>query len=42
MRFHKLLTAVLSLSLAAGSALAQDEKAKKQAEVRKVTAASLQ
>ena len=30
------------LSLAAGSALAQSDKAKKQAEIRKVTAASLE
>jgi len=43
MKLHLLLTtAVLSLSLAAGSALAQDEKAKKQAEIRKVTATSLE
>ncbi len=43
MKLHHLLTtAVLSLSLAAGSALAQDEKAKKQAEIRKVTATSLE
>ena len=43
MKLHRLITTgVLMLSLAAGSALAQTEKAKKQAEVRKVTAASLQ
>ena len=43
MKLHHLLTtAVLSLSLAAGSALAQDEKAKKQAEIRNVTATSLE
>ena len=43
MKLHYLLTtAVLSLSLATGTALAQDEKAKKQAEIRKVTAASLE
>ena len=43
MKLHHLLTtAVLSLSLAAGSALAQTEKAKKQAEIRKVTATSLE
>jgi lipid-binding SYLF domain-containing protein len=43
MRLHHLLTAgVLMLSLAAGNTLAQDEKAKKQAEIRKVTAASLE
>jgi lipid-binding SYLF domain-containing protein len=43
MRLHHLLTAgVLMLSLAAGNTLAQDEKAKKQAEIRKVTAASVE
>ncbi len=42
MRFHHLLTAVLALSLAAGGAFAQDDKAKKQAEVRKVTSETLQ
>jgi lipid-binding SYLF domain-containing protein len=43
MKFHHLFTTgVLMLSLAAGSALAQDEKAKKQAEIRKVTQASLE
>ena len=43
MKLHHLLTtAVLSLSLATGSALAQTEKAKKQAEVRKATATSLE
>jgi lipid-binding SYLF domain-containing protein len=43
MKLHHLLTtAVLSLSLAAGSALAQTEKAKKQAEIKKVTATSLE
>jgi len=43
MRLRALFTvATVVLSLAAGSALAQDEKAKKQAEVRKVTAGSLQ
>jgi lipid-binding SYLF domain-containing protein len=40
---HFLTTAALSLSLvAAGGALAQTEKAKKQAEIRKVTATSLE
>ena len=38
---HLLTTAALTLSLAAGTALAQDDKAKKQAEVRKATATSL-
>ena len=43
MKLHHLLTiAAVTLSLAAGGALAQDEKAKKQAEVKKVTAASLE
>jgi lipid-binding SYLF domain-containing protein len=43
MRLLTLVTATaVSLSLAAGSALAQDEKAKKQAEVRKATQASLE
>jgi len=42
MLLHLLTTAALTLSLAAGSALAQDEKAKKQAEIRKVTATSLE
>ncbi len=37
-----LTTAAVMLSLAAGSALAQSDKAKKQAEIRKVTAASLE
>ena len=42
MKLHHLLTiAVVTLSLGAGNALAQSEKAKKQAEVRKATAASL-
>ena len=42
MKLHHLLTAgVLALSLAAGNALAQD-KAKKQAEVQKVTQGSLE
>ena len=37
MKLHRLITTgVLMLSLAAGSALAQTEKAKKQTEVRKV------
>jgi lipid-binding SYLF domain-containing protein len=39
---HFLTTATLFASLAAGNALAQDEKAKKQAEIRKVTASSLE
>jgi lipid-binding SYLF domain-containing protein len=39
---HFLTTATLFASLAAGNALAQDEKAKKQAEVRQVTASSLE
>src|SRR5580765_6296530 len=39
----KLLTfGILILSLAAGSAFAQDDKAKKQAEVRKATQTSLE
>jgi lipid-binding SYLF domain-containing protein len=43
MKFHTLFTAAaVALSLAAGSTFAQDEKAKKQAEIRKVTAASLE
>jgi len=43
MKPHNLFTvATVILSLAAGSAFAQDEKAKKQAEIRKVTAASLE
>jgi lipid-binding SYLF domain-containing protein len=37
-----LTTAAVALSLAAGGALAQTEKAKKQAEVKKVTQASLE
>jgi hypothetical protein len=43
MRLHALFTAAaVVLSLAAGSAAAQTEKAKKQAEIRKATAASLE
>ena len=43
MKLHRLFTvATVVFSLAAGSALAQDEKAKKQAEVRKATLASLE
>jgi lipid-binding SYLF domain-containing protein len=43
MKLHHLFTtAVLAVSLAAGSALAQDEKAKKQAEIRKATQTSLE
>ena len=43
MKLHTLLTTgAVVLSLAAGGAFAQDEKAKKQAEVRKVTATSLE
>jgi len=43
MKLHNVLTfGTLILSLAAGNALAQDDKAKKQAEIRKVTQASLQ
>jgi lipid-binding SYLF domain-containing protein len=43
MKLHHLLTiGVATLSLAAGSALAQDEKAKKQAEIRKVAQSSLE
>ncbi|HTO46839.1 MAG TPA: YSC84-related protein [Burkholderiales bacterium] len=43
MKLLSLLTAAaVSLSLVAGSALAQSEKAKKQAEIRKVTAASME
>ncbi|MGH8681004.1 MAG: YSC84-related protein [Burkholderiales bacterium] len=39
---HVLTTGVLMLSLAAGNALAQSDKAKKQAEVRKVAQTSLE
>ena len=39
---HFLTTGMLVVSLAAGSAFAQDDKAKKQAEVRKATQASLE
>ena len=43
MRLLSLFTvATVALSLCAGGALAQDEKARKQAEVRKATSASLQ
>ncbi len=43
MKLHQLFTAAaLSLSLVAGNALAQDDKASKQAEIRKVTQASLE
>jgi lipid-binding SYLF domain-containing protein len=43
MKLHRILiTGALVASFTAGSALAQDEKAKKQAEVRKVTATSLE
>ena len=42
MRFHRLVTTVMALSLAAGGAFAQDEKAKKQAEIRKVTSETLE
>ena len=43
MKLLQLMTACgLILSLATGSALGQDEKAKKQAEVKKATAAALQ
>jgi len=43
MNLSKLLTiGAVALSFAAGNALGQDEKAKKQAEIRKVTQASLQ
>jgi len=43
MKLQRLFTvATVILSLAAGNALAQDEKAKKQAEVRKATQTSLQ
>jgi len=43
MRLHSLFTtAAVILSLAAGTAAAQSEKEKKQAEVRKATAASLE
>jgi lipid-binding SYLF domain-containing protein len=38
---HLLTSGVLMLSLAAGGALAQTDKAKKQAEIRKVTQSSL-
>ena len=43
MKLHRILTAAaVALSLVASGAFAQDEKAKKQAEVRKVTATSLE
>jgi lipid-binding SYLF domain-containing protein len=43
MKLHHLLTtAALFVSLAAGNAIAQTEKAKKQAEIRKATATSLE
>ena len=43
MKLHHLLTTgVLALSLAAGNALAQADKAKKQAEIQKVTQTSLE
>ena len=43
MRFHHLFTTgLISLALVAGGAAAQDEKAKKQAEIRKVTSATLE
>jgi lipid-binding SYLF domain-containing protein len=43
MRLHRLFTiATVILSLAAGGALAQSEKVKKQAEIKKVTANSLE
>src|SRR5512134_1117114 len=43
MKLHSLFTvAAVAVSLAAGGALAQDEKAKKQAEIRKVTQTSLE
>jgi lipid-binding SYLF domain-containing protein len=43
MKLHYLFTtAVVALSLATGNALAQDDKAKKQAEVRKATQTSLE
>lgn len=43
MKLHHLLTTgVLMLSLAAGNALAQSDKAKKQAEIRKVAQSSLE
>ena len=43
MKLHHLVTTtVVALSLATGSALAQDDKAKKQAEVRKATSTSLE
>jgi len=43
MKLHHLVTTtVVALSLATGSALAQDDKAKKQAEVRKATQTSLE
>jgi cytochrome c556 len=43
MRLHKLFTVVaLALALAAGTALAQPEQAKKQAEIKKVAQSSLE
>jgi len=43
MKLHNLfIVGTIMLSLAAGNALAQDEKANKQAEIRKVTQISLQ
>ena len=43
MKLHRLLTtAAVTLSLAAGGAFAQSEKVKKQAEIKKVTANSLE
>jgi lipid-binding SYLF domain-containing protein len=43
MRLHKLFTiAAVALSFAAGGAFAQDAKGKKQAEIRKVTQASME
>ncbi|MCC6611083.1 MAG: hypothetical protein IT515_15600, partial [Burkholderiales bacterium] len=43
MKFRTLFTAgVVMLLLAAGSALAQSDKAKKQAEIRKVAQSSLE
>lgn len=43
MRLHNLVvTSALMLSLAAGNALAQDDKAKKQTEIRSVTQTSLE
>ena len=41
MKLHHMITGLLALSLAAGSALAATDKAKKQAEVRKSTHAAL-